>query len=138
MDLAILTIHALRQTATEVDEKEFAVSLSSDDIGALEVFVIEFASFQVGGQTNDFERDVQEQLLVAHAVVIYCRPEIDTFDIRHQKTLNEPILADDGGQVRYSRCTRQFFVIFDLGFEAVLVATGSNKFVDKLLLTKRD
>ena len=65
---ALVTIHALGQAAAEVDEKELAVSMSSDDVGALEVFVIEVASFQVGGQTNEFEGDVEEQVLVAHAL----------------------------------------------------------------------
>ena len=52
--------------------------------------------------------------------------------------MNKPVLPDDGGQVRDARYTSQFFVIVDFCLEAVLIAVGSDEFVDELLSAKGD
>ena len=44
----------------------------------------------------------------------------------------------DSGQLRYTRCTSQFFVIVDFCLEAVLIAVGSDEFVDEFLSAKGD
>src|SRR5437667_6203495 len=86
---------------------------------------------------NDSVRNVQEQLLVPYAPVLYRRPEIDTFNIRHQKALNKPCLSDNSLQQRYSSNAFQCLVIVHLSLEAVLTAFLSHEFVHKFRSLKR-
>ena len=53
----------------------------SDNVTALEVFMIEFELLQVHSNTNGFVHDIQEKCVVRDFWVLYSRPGIKAFDI---------------------------------------------------------